>query len=139
MDRLISRTVGLTTFLCALFSGGAPWAEAPPKSPPLHPQDKRLNPPAPTKNGAPKLGGLSAFGGVMLVDMGPVNDRLQEQRALYPSDLPIVFPLLGGQGFGLFNHFVIGGSGAALLSRSVDAANDRKISSSGAWGTFDFG
>ena len=87
----------------------------------------------------PKLGGLSGFGGVMIVDMGPVNDRLQEQRALYPSDLPVVFPLLGGQGFGLFSRFVIGGSGAGLLSRSVDAANDRKISASGAWGTFDFG
>ncbi|MEI9952780.1 MAG: hypothetical protein WDO74_28310 [Pseudomonadota bacterium] len=64
---------------------------------------------------------------------------MQEQRALYPSNLPVVFPLLGGQGFGLFSRFLIGGSGAALLSRSVDAANDRKISASGAWGTFDFG
>jgi hypothetical protein len=139
MDRLIYRTAGLTTFFCALLSGGVALAEEPLKTPSLDTQGKPLNPPAPTKNGAPKLGGLSALAGVMLVDMGPVNDRLQEQRALYPSDLPIVFPLLGGQGFGLFNHFVIGGSGAALLSRSVDAASDRKISSSGAWGTFDFG
>ena len=79
------------------------------------------------------------FGGVAVVDMGPVNDRLQEQRALYPSDLPVAFPLLGGQGFGLFSRFLIGGSGAALLSRSVDAESNRQVSTSGAWGTFDFG
>jgi hypothetical protein len=139
MDRLIYRSLGLTTFFCASLSVGAALAEEPLKTPSLDTAGKPLNPPAPTKDGAPKLGGLSGFGGVMVVDMGPVNDRLQEQRALYPSDLPVVFPLLGGQGFGLFSRFVIGGSGAALLSRSVDAASDRKISSHGAWGTFDFG
>jgi hypothetical protein len=139
MNRRINRTLGLTTFFCALLVGGVAAAEEPLKPPSLDTKGKPLNPPAPTKDGAPKLGGLSAFGGVMVVDMGPVNDRLQEQRALYPSNLPIVFPLLGGQGFGLFSRLVIGGSGAALLSRTVDAANDRKVSSSGAWGTFDFG
>jgi len=140
MDRFIFRTVGLTTILAGLLVAGSALAEEKLTTPSLDTQGKPLNPPAPTTPaGTPKLGGLSAFGGVMIVDMGPVNDRLQEQRALYPSDLPVVFPLLGGQGFGLFSRFLIGGSGAALLSRSVDAADDRKISASGAWGTFDFG
>src|SRR6186713_1127316 len=107
MDRLIKRTVGLTTFFCALLSAGVSAAEEPLKTPSLDTKGKPLNPPAPTKAGTPKLGGLSAFGGVMVVDMGPVNDRLQEQRALYPTDLPIVFPILGGQGFGLFKRFLI--------------------------------
>jgi hypothetical protein len=139
MDRLTNRTLGLTTFLACLFAAGTAAAEEPLTTPSLETNGKPLNPPAPTNGPAPKLGGLSALGGVMVVDMGPVNDRLQEQRALYPSDLPVVFPLLGGQGFGLFSRFLIGGSGAGLISRSVDAANDRKISASGAWGTFDFG
>jgi len=139
MDRLTNRTLGLTTFLACLFAAGVASAEEPLTTPSLETNGKPLNPPAPTNGPTPKLGGLSAFGGVMVVDMGPVNDRLQEQRALYPSDLPVVFPLLGGQGFGLFNRFLIGGSGAGLISRSVDAANDRKVSASGAWGTFDFG
>jgi len=140
MDRLIKRTVGLTTFVAGLLMTGAAFADEPLTTPSLETKGKPLNPPAPTTPaGTPKLGGMSVFSGVMIVDMGPVNDRLQEQRALYPSDLPVVFPLLGGQGFGLFSRFLIGGSGAALLSRSVDAANDRKIKASGAWGTFDFG
>jgi len=139
MNRRITRSLGLATFLIGSFFVGAAAAEEPLTAPSLDTKGKPLNPPAPTAGATPKLGGLSAFGGVMIVDMGPVNDRLQEQRALYPSDVPVVFPLLGGQGFGLFSHFLIGGSGAGLLSRSVDAANDRKVSASGAWGTFDFG
>jgi hypothetical protein len=139
MDRLIYRTAGLMTFLTGLLLAGTATAEEPVTTPSLDTKGKPLNPPAPSTGVTPKLGGLSGFGGVMIVDMGPVNDRLQEQRALYPSDLPVVFPILGGQGFGLFSRFLIGGSGAGLLSRSVDAANDRKISASGAWGTFDFG
>ncbi len=139
MDRLIYRTLRLTTLLASLFAAGAAAAEEPLTTPSLDTKGKPLNPPAPVAGVTPKLGGLSAFGGVMVVDMGPVNDRLQEQRALYPSNMPVVFPILGGQGFGLFSRFLIGGSGAGLLSRSVDAANDRKVTASGAWGTFDFG
>src|SRR6478609_10351867 len=139
MNRLITRSLGLATFLIGSFFVGAAAAEEPLTAPSLDTKGKPLNPPAPTAGATPKLGGLSAFGGVMIADMGPVNDRLQEQRALYPSDLPIVFPILGGQGFGLFKRFLIGGSGAGLLSRSVDAADNREIRASGAWGTFDFG
>jgi len=139
MDRLTNTTLGLCTFLVGLSFAGAAAAEEPLTTPSLETKGKPLDPPAPVSGGTPKLGGLSGFGGVMIVDMGPVNDRLQEQRALYPADLPVVFPILGGQGFGLFSRFLIGGSGAGLLSRSVDAANDRKVSASGAWGTFDFG
>ena len=137
--RILGRVLGLTTFLIGVFSAGRALAEEPLLTPSLDTQGKPLNPPAPATGVTPKLVGLSAFGGVMIVDMGPVNDRLQEQRALYPTDLPIVFPILGGQGFGLFKRFLIGGSGAGLLSRSVDAANNREIRASGAWGTFDFG
>src|SRR6478735_11845532 len=139
MDRLTNTTLGLCTFLVGLSFAGAAAAEEPLTTPSLETKGKPLDPPAPVSGPAPKLGGLSGFGGVMIVDMGPVNDRLQEQRALYPSDLPVAFPILGGQGFGLFSRFLIGGSGAGLLSRSVDATNDRKVSASGAWGTFDFG
>jgi len=139
MNRLINRALGLASFLIGSSLVGAAAAEEPLTPPPLETKGKPLNPPAPTTGVTPKLGGLSGFGGVMIVNMGPVNDRLQEQRALYPSDLPVVFPLLGGQGFGLFSRFLIGGSGAGLLSRTVDAASDRKVSASGAWGTFDFG
>jgi hypothetical protein len=139
MNRLIYRALGLTTFLAGALMTGGVRADEPLTTPSLETKGKPLNPPAPTAGVTPKLAGLSAFGGVMIVDMGPVNDRLQEYRALYPADLPVVFPLLGGQGFGLFSRFVIGGSGAGLLSRSVDAAQDRKIKASGAWGTFDFG
>src|SRR6478609_11542501 len=139
MDRLINCSLGLITFLLGSSFASAAAAEEAVTTPSLDTKGKPLNPPAPATGVTPKLGGLSGFAGVAIVDMGPVNDRLQEQRALYPSDLPVVFPLLGGQGFGLFSRFLIGGSGAGLLSRSVDAANDRKISASGAWGTFDFG
>jgi hypothetical protein len=118
---------------------GVARAEEPLSGPSLEAKGKPLNPPAPATGITPKLVGLSAFGGVMLVDLGPVNDRLAEQRSLYPANLPVLFPILGGQGFGLFNRFLIGGSGAGLLSRSVDEANDRKASAAGAWGTFDFG
>jgi hypothetical protein len=72
-----------------------------------------------------------------VIDLGPLNDRLS--AAGYGKKLPLVFPILGGQGFGLFGHFLIGGSGAGLLARSVDGLNDTKVSASGAWGTFDFG
>ncbi|HET7545287.1 MAG TPA: hypothetical protein VFK05_35720 [Polyangiaceae bacterium] len=139
MDRLIKRTFALIAFSIGTSFVGSAAAEEPVTTPSLDTKGKPLNPPAPATGVTPKLGGLSAFAGVAILGMGPVNDRLQEQRALYPSDLPMVFPLLGGQGFGLFSHFLIGGSGAGLLSRSVDAANDRQISASGAWGTFDFG
>jgi hypothetical protein len=137
--RNFGRILGLTAFLTSLLWAAGARADEALVTPSLDTKGKPLNPPAPATGLTPKLVGLSAFGGVMVVDMGPVNDRLQEQRALYPADLPIVFPILGGQGFGLFKRFLIGGSGAGLLSRSVDAANDRKISASGAWGTFDFG
>ena len=139
MDRLFYRSLGLSVMLIGLLSTGSALADEPVVTPSLDTKGKPLNPPAPATGVTPKLVGLSAFGGVMIVDMGPVNDRLQEQRALYPSDLPIVFPILGGQGFGLFNRFLIGGSGAGLLSRSVDANSNREIKASGAWGTFDFG
>src|SRR6478609_7022703 len=139
MNRRINRTLGFAFFLIGSSLTGVAAAEEPLTPPPLETKGKPLNPPAPTTGVTPKLGGLSGFGGVMVVDMGPINDRLQEQRALYPADLPVVFPILGGQGFGLFSRFLIGGSGAGLLSRSVDAVNDRKVSASGAWGTFDFG
>ncbi len=79
-------------------SRGGAAADEPLKGPSLDTQGKPLNPPAPSNGLTPKLVGLSAFGGVMVVDMGPINDRLQEQRALYPSNLPVVFPILGGPG-----------------------------------------
>lgn len=139
MNRLLSRTIGLATLLGSLCAAGAATAEEPLSTPSLDTKGKPLNPPAPATGITPKLVGLSAFGGVMVVDLGPVNDRLAENRAQYPANLPVVFPILGGQGFGLFNRFLIGGSGAGLLSRSVDEAADRKITASGAWGTFDFG
>jgi len=139
MPRLIPRIIGLSFVLGCLFAEGMAAAEEPLTTPSLDTKGKPLDAPAPATGLTPKLVGLSGFGGVMLVDMGPVNDRLQEQRALYPSNLPIAFPILGGQGFGLFHRLLIGGSGAALLSRSVDEANNRKITASGAWGTFDFG
>ena len=138
MNKHVRRFFGLL-MLGSLFVAGSAAAQEKLTGPSLETEGKPLNPPAPATGITPKLVGLGVFGGVMVVDMGPVNDRLQEQRALYPSNLPVVFPILGGQGFGLFNRFLIGGSGAGLLSRSVDAVNDRKVSASGAWGTFDFG
>ena len=139
MTRWIYCTLSSTFFLANSLVAGVAFAEEPLTGPSLETHGKPLNPPAPTTGLAPKLVGLSGFVGVMVVDMGPVNDRLVEQRALYPSDMPVLFPILGGQGFGLLNRFLIGGSGAGLLSRSVDAAGDREVSASGAWGTFDFG
>ena len=139
MNRLFNRTIGFAIVVGCLSAAGAAAADEPLKGPSLETQGKPLNPSAPTNGVTPKLVGLSAFGGVMVVDMGPVNDRLQEQRAQYPSNLPVVFPILGGQGFGLFHHFLIGGSGAGLLSRSVDETAGHKVSAGGAWGTFDFG
>jgi hypothetical protein len=109
---------------------------APLTTPSLHTGDKPLNEPAPT-GVTPKLVGVSVFAGAMIVDMGPINDRLVANG--YSAKLPLVFPILGGQGFGLFGHFLIGGSGAGLLARSVDGPNDSKVSASGAWGTVDFG
>src|SRR6478735_12729002 len=100
MHRLINVPLGLGTLLVGLSLAGAAAAEEPLTTPSLDTKGKPLDPPAPVSAGKPKLGGLSGFGGVMIVDMGPVNDRLQEQRALYPADLPVVFPILGGQGFG---------------------------------------
>ena len=71
MDRLIKRILGLAAFLSGLLLAGVSAAEEPLKTPSLDTEGKPLNPPAPTKAGTPKLGGLSGFGGVMLVDMGP--------------------------------------------------------------------
>lgn len=139
MIRQFHRTLGFATFLTACLGGRVALAEEPLTGPSLETHGKPLNPPAPSTGLTPKLFGLSVFGGVLGTDMGPVNDRLSEQRALYPANLPVLFPILGGQGFGLFNRFLIGGSGAGLLSRSVDEPNDRRVSAAGAWGTFDFG
>jgi len=107
--------------------------------PSLETNGKPMNPPAPTDGPAPKLGGISLLVGVAIADMGPINDHLAANRAAFPHDLPSVHPMFGGQGYGLFSRFLIGGSGAAIFSRTVDAADDRKISASGGWGTFDFG
>ena len=86
--------------------------------PPLETAGKPVSPPAPVEGITPKLAGLNMLGGVALVDLGPLNDRLSTSG--YPNKLPLAFPLLGGQGFGLFSRFTIGGSGAGFLSRSVD-------------------
>ncbi|HTA89112.1 MAG TPA: hypothetical protein VK745_06040 [Polyangiaceae bacterium] len=104
--------------------------------PSLQTEGKPLNPPAPTSP-TPRLVGVDAFGGAMLMDASSLNDRLAANG--YNKTLPLVFPILGGQGFGLFGHFLIGGSGAGLLARSVDGPDNSKLSASGAWGTFDFG
>lgn len=106
-------------------------------TPPTDTKGKPASPPAPVEGAKPKLAGLSVLGGVMAVDLGPMNDRLA--LAGYPKKLPTVFPLLGGQGFGLFSHFLIGGSGAGLFPRSTDLPEDRAASAGGAWGTVDFG
>jgi hypothetical protein len=104
--------------------------------PSLNTDGKPLNPAAPT-GPTPKLVGVDAFGGAMLMDMSSLNDRLASNG--YGKKLPLVLPILGGEGFGLFGHFLIGGSGAGLLARSVDGPDNSKVSASGAWGTFDFG
>ena len=114
-------------------------AEEPLTGPSLETNGKPMNPPAPTDGPAPKLGGISLLVGVAVADMGPINDHLAANRTAYPNDLPSAYPMFGGQGYGLFNRFLVGGSGAAIFSRTVDAAADRKIAASGGWGTFDFG
>jgi len=95
-----------------------------------------VSPPAPV-DVAPRLFGLNGFGGVVLMDLGPINDRLAD--AGYPEDLPSLHAVVGGQGFGLFSRFLIGGSGFAILSRSADGLDDTEVSAGGAWGSFDFG
>ncbi len=77
------------------------------------------------------------MGGAMIADFGPVNDRLSD--AAHSNKLPLVFPMMGGQGFGLLSHFVVGGSGAGLFSQSEQRAAGRGSSADGGWGTFDFG
>lgn len=138
--KLLKRTVGLATLVGSMSMVGVAAAEEPLTTPSLETEGKPLNAPAPTAtSGAPRLGGISLLGGVLVANMGPINDRLAELRGAYPNDLPSAFPILGAQGFGLFSRFLVGGSGAAILSRTVDAANDRQLSMSGGWGTFDFG
>jgi hypothetical protein len=105
--------------------------------PPLSTKGKPVSPPAPSEGAKPRLAGLSLMGGAMAVDLGPLNDRLS--RAGYDEKLPSIFPMLGGQGFGLFNRFLIGGSGAGLVPRSTDLPANRRAGALGAWGTVDFG
>jgi hypothetical protein len=114
-------------------------ADEPLTGPSLETQGKPMNPPAPTDGATPKLGGISFLVGAALLDMGPINDHLAANRTAFPKDLPSAYPVFGGQGYGLFSRFLIGGSGAAIFSRTVDAASERKIAASGGWGTFDFG
>jgi hypothetical protein len=94
--------------------------------PPLETKGKPASPPAPHEGAKPRLVGLSLLGGVMDVDLGPMNDRLG--RAGYPNKRPAIFPMVGGQGFGLFSHFLIGGSGAGLLPRSTDPERSPRTS-----------
>src|SRR5450432_2843289 len=138
MNRLSLRLLCLAAGVSGLFvSAVAAADDSPPlTTPSLETGNKPLNEPAPTA-ATPKLVGVSAFGGAMVLDLGPLNDRLSANG--YAAKLPLVFPILGGQGFGLFGRFLIGGSGAGLLARSVDGPDDTKVSASGAWGTFDFG
>jgi hypothetical protein len=105
--------------------------------PTLDTQGKPLSPPAPVQGMTARLWGISAQGGAVAVDLKPLNDRLT--GAGYGNKLPSLFPLVGGQGFGLFKHYLVGGSGAAFLSRSVDLPGNAEASATGAWGTFDFG
>ena len=142
MTRLFFRTLGLTVGIASLLAVQPAEADEPVTGPDLNStKGKPLDPPAPVSGATPKLVGVSAFAGAAIIDMGPVNDRLDSAGPgrLYPKNLPVLFPILGGQGFGLFNRFLIGGSGAGLLSRSVDESAGRQVSASGAWGTFDFG
>jgi hypothetical protein len=125
----------LTAFSTALAAPAR--AEEPLTGPPTETEGKPLSPPAPPVDSTgPKLLGLNFTAGVALVDLGPLNDRLR--RAGYPNKLPLAFPLIGGQGFGLFSKFLIGGSGTGFLSRTVDMPGG-EVDASGAWGTFDFG
>lgn len=137
--KLLYRTAGSTLLGCLLVVGRAA-AEEPLTTPSLETQGKPLNPPAPPAEGAaPRLGGISLLGGALVADMGAINDRLAGLGDQYPNKVPSVFPIFGGQGFGLFSRFLVGGSGAAIFSRTVDASDDRKLSVSGGFGTFDFG
>jgi hypothetical protein len=140
MNLPIYRIIGLSVAWGGLLAARPAAAEEKLTTPPTDTAGKPLNPPAPA-GPTPKLVGISAFAGAAAIDMGPVNDRLDSAGPgrLYPKNLPLLFPILGGQGFGLFSRFLIGGSGAGLLSRSVDESGDRQVSASGAWGTFDFG
>jgi len=138
MNQLLFRATTAFLGLCGLLLARVAAAdESPPlTTPSLDTGNKPLNEPAPTST-TPKLVGIGAFGGVAVIDLGPLNDRLTANG--YGAKLPLVFPILGGQGFGLFGRFLIGGSGAGLLARSVDGPDNSKVSASGAWGTFDFG
>lgn len=120
----------------ALVSSPA-WAEEELTPPPLDTEGKPTSPPAPSEGAKPRLAGISLQGGAMAVDLGPLNDRLA--RAGYQEKLPTVFPMLGGQGFGLFSRFLIGGSGAGLFPRTTDLPANRRAGAAGAWGTVDFG
>ena len=138
MNRLVLTSLSIAFTLSASLAARVASADDTPPltGPSLETGGKPLNPPAPT-GPTPRLVAVDAFGGVMLMDMGPLNDRLVANG--YGKKLPLTFPMLGGQGFGLFGHFLLGGSGASLLARSVDGPDGSKISASGAWGTFDFG
>lgn len=129
------------TWIVALCSGAffatPARAEEPLTGPSLETQGKPISPPAPVEEGGrPRLAGLNFTAGAALVDLGPLNDRLR--AAGYPNKLPLAFPIIGGQGFGLFSRFLIGGSGTGFLARSVSMPGG-EVSASGAWGTFDFG
>jgi hypothetical protein len=126
----------MTALCCSALGTSRAQAAEPLTPPPLQTQGKPTSPPAPVSAAGPKLAGISFVAGASLIDLGPINDRLRE--AGYPNKLPLAFPIIGGQGFGLFSRFLIGGSGTGFLSRSVDAPGG-EVSASGAWGTFDFG
>ena len=130
----LALSVGLA---CAVTALSCPALAEELSGPPLDTKGKPVNPPAPVEGLTPKLGGLNFIAGVAFIDFGPLSDRLASSG--YGSRLPTVFPLLGGQGFGLFGRFTIGGSGSAVLSRSVSAPANGQVSASGAWGTVDFG
>lgn len=136
MNTICYRTIGAMLALGAALLPKVGAAEEKLTGPSFDTTGKELSPAAPTTS-TPKLVGISALAGSMIVDMGPVNDRLSV--AGYPTHLPLAFPILGGQGFALVGRLLIGGSGAGILSRSVDAPGGRQASASGAWGTADFG
>ncbi|HET9955133.1 MAG TPA: hypothetical protein VFQ61_11550 [Polyangiaceae bacterium] len=125
--------------LCSLPSHASAQEQAPGDKLQLNKPDlegKPEAPPAPV-SGAPKLVGLSFLAGGLLLDLGDLNDRLEATG--HPNSVPGLFPTIGGQGFGLFSHFLIGGSGVGFLPRSTRGAGDTDVSVSGAWGSFDFG
>ncbi|HEX3773443.1 MAG TPA: hypothetical protein VHV51_03205 [Polyangiaceae bacterium] len=143
MNRFFLHSLGFALTLSGLLASSIAAAQDTPPltGPSTDTQGKPLNPPAPALNPTPKLVAVDAFAGALMMDMGDVNDRLSQNG--YGKTLPIVFPILGGQGFGLFGHFLLGGSGAGVLARSVDGpmgpAGATKVSASGAWGTVDLG